>query len=517
MLITVLVHFMGGSEWIGNAFYLFTVLYANFFLPRPYTRAVVTGWVVACYSGLVLGEAYGVLPHRSLFTFDGEPYKSLPDNLATILAGALGIYVVVAFTVRTFAAIYARKNRLLSIREAELAQMSRRLLTAQDEERRRIARGLHDGLIQSLAAVKLYLAPAKAQLGETTYREVTDVIDDAIRQTRTLAYTVRPPLLDDLGLVPSIERLASTVGEEGEVSVRVDAELELRLDVALESLLFYVARQALENVVRHAHAQHADVRLRVSEGRVRLSIEDDGIGLREGSPQGLGLQGIRERVEISGGDVTITSAPKAGDEGRGRGVRMRRIRLGIVDDHTIVREGLGRVLASESDIEIVGSCGDGSGALDLASREHPDVLLLLDLALPDVDGLSLIERIAVCSPETRVLVLSMHSEPEYAAAARERGVGIGGEVFLPRDADRWDSRRWGRGQDSRRAASHATGTRDPGRAREGADQCGDRVFSGNSDEDGRGLLPTAHGQTGDAHSRRADRTRASHGLLAETA
>jgi DNA-binding NarL/FixJ family response regulator len=99
---------------------------------------------------------------------------------------------------------------------------------------------------------------------------------------------------------------------------------------------------------------------------------------------------------------------------------MRRIRLGIVDDHTIVREGLGRVLASESDIEIVGSCGDGSGALDLASREHPDVLLL-DLALPDVDGLSLIERIAVCSPETRVLVLSMHSEPEYAAAARERG------------------------------------------------------------------------------------------------
>jgi two-component system sensor histidine kinase UhpB len=149
-------------------------------------------------------------------------------------------------------------------------------------------------------------------LGETTYREVTDVIDDAIRQTRTLAYTVRPPLLDDLGLVPSIERLASTVGEEGEVSVRVDAELELRLDVALESLLFYVARQALENVVRHAHAQHADVRLRVSEGRVRLSIEDDGIGLREGSPQGLGLQGIRERVEISGGDVTITSAPKRG-------------------------------------------------------------------------------------------------------------------------------------------------------------------------------------------------------------
>ena len=419
LLITVLVHFMGGSEWIGNAFYLFTVLYANFFLPRPY-GAVVTGWVVACYSGLVLGEAYGVLPHRSLFTFDGEPYKSLPYNLATILAGALGIYVVVAFTVRTFAAIYARKNRLLSIREAELAQMSRRLLSAQDEERRRIARGLHDGLIQSLAAVKLYLAPAKAQLGETTYREVTDVIDDAIRQTRTLAYTVRPPLLDDLGLVPSIERLASTVGEEGRGvgpgRRRIGAST--RRGTGKPPLLRRAAGAGKRGAPRPRAA-----RRRPAAGDRRPSPSFDRgrwnrTARRESPRARLAGDPRARRDQRRRRDDYIR--PKAGDEGRGRGVRVRRIRLGIVDDHTIVREGLGRVLASESDIEIVGSCGDGSGALDLASREHPDVLLL-DLALPDVDGLSLIERIAVCSPETRVLVLSMHSEPEYAAAARERG------------------------------------------------------------------------------------------------
>jgi signal transduction histidine kinase len=311
LLITALVHFLGGSEWVGNAFYLFTVLYANFFLPRL-QGGLVTGWVVACYAGLVLLEGAGILPHRTLFPISGEPYRDLSYNLATILAGAVGIYVVVAFTVRTFAAIYARQNRLLSMRESELARMSRRLLTAQDEERRRIARGLHDGLIQSLAAIKLYLAPERDRLGEKAYREVSGVIDDAIRQTRTLAYSVRPPLLDDLGLVPSLERLASTVSEEGGPAVRIVAESELRPAVGVESLLFYVAREALANVEKHAHAQHAEISLTIADGRARLSIEDDGIGFHEGDAQGLGLRGIEERVALSGGEVRIESGPRRG-------------------------------------------------------------------------------------------------------------------------------------------------------------------------------------------------------------
>jgi DNA-binding NarL/FixJ family response regulator len=99
---------------------------------------------------------------------------------------------------------------------------------------------------------------------------------------------------------------------------------------------------------------------------------------------------------------------------------VRRIRLAIVDDHTIVREGLSRVLGADPGLEIVGGCGDGAGALDLVSRLTPDVLLL-DLALPDSDGLDLIGPIAQRSPETKVLILSMFSEPEYAAAAHDRG------------------------------------------------------------------------------------------------
>jgi len=313
-LITVLVHMMGGSAWIGNVFYLFTVIYANAFLP-PAHGALVTGLVVAFYAGLVLLEYAGVIPHRSLIPVLGAPSESLRYDLATIVAGAVGVYAVVAFTVRTFNGIYARKNRALAARERQLAEMSKRLLSAQDEERARMARSLHDGLIQSLAAMKLHLGPAGAPIDEGTRTTIGGMLDEAIGQTRTLAYSIRPPLLDDLGLVPSLERLAENVSEEAGVEVRVTSELPERLDLPVESLLFHVAQEAVRNVVRHAEASRVEVGVSRVGGSARLSVRDDGVGFRPEEPRGLGLTGIQERVDVSGGWMSIESAP-------GRGTRM---------------------------------------------------------------------------------------------------------------------------------------------------------------------------------------------------
>ncbi|MEW5825605.1 MAG: sensor histidine kinase [Candidatus Bipolaricaulota bacterium] len=311
LLITVLIHFLSGSEWIGNVFYLFTVIYANQFLPRAH-GALVTGWVVACYSGLVLMEAFGVVPHRVLFSLSTPAHRSLSYNVATILAGAVGLYAVVAFTVRTFAAIDARKNRLLQAREAELAELSQRLLAAQDEERRRIARGLHDGLIQSLAAAKLVLSPARSAMGDETYRRAVGVIDDAIRETRALAYSLRPPLLDDLGLLPALERLADALSESSGLLIHVDADEPGSLDVALESLVYHVASEALENVVRHAGAKTATVSLTMTPTIVRIRVEDDGSGIDPRSSRGLGLRGIEERVALCGGTLSLSPRAEGG-------------------------------------------------------------------------------------------------------------------------------------------------------------------------------------------------------------
>jgi len=311
LLITILVHFMGGSEWIGVTFYMFTVIYANIFLTR-FQGAVVTLAVVLAYSGLVLLEYAGRIPHRSLFFPGVTPHRSLAYALTTILAGSVGLYAVVALTVRSFADVFAHKNRVLARRERDLSRLSRRLLTAQDEERRRIARTLHDDLIQTLAAIKLRLTPQRERLGDEVYSRVCEIVDRSIEQTRSLAYSVRPPLLDDLGLVPSLERLAEAVSADSGISVEVDARLPVRPHVGVESLLFHVAQELMHNVVRHANADRVRLDLRTEGETLLLAVCDDGIGCRPQHAHGLGLRGIRERVEISGGTVSIQDAPGGG-------------------------------------------------------------------------------------------------------------------------------------------------------------------------------------------------------------
>jgi len=107
------------------------------------------------------------------------------------------------------------------------------------------------------------------------------------------------------------------------------------------------------------------------------------------------------------------------------------IRVAIVDDHRLVREGLAKVLAATVDMEVVGACGLGSEAPALAAETKPDVLLL-DIALPDMDGLDAIETVRNAAPVTRILMLSMHAEAEYAAAAVDRGAsGLVGKDTSP--------------------------------------------------------------------------------------
>lgn len=310
-LITFIVHWMGGSEWIGIIFYLFTVIYANFFLPRL-QGYLITALVILLYSSLVLLEYSGVIPHRSLFAMLGDPYRNLSYTLTTILAGAIGIYAVLAYTVRSFTEIYMRKNRALAEREGELARLSRQLLSAQEDERRRIAHELHDKLGQSLAAVKLHLGALRKSLPDQQREELLGIVDHAIAETRSLAYSLRPPLLEELGLLPSLHQLAEMVESSSGIEVRLAMEEGERLPMAVESLLFYVAQETIKNVQEHARANQIVVSLSRKPGKVVLAVEDDGIGFQSKGSPGLGLLGIRERVEGIGGQLTIASSASGG-------------------------------------------------------------------------------------------------------------------------------------------------------------------------------------------------------------
>jgi len=306
VLVTYLVHRLGGVAWVGVLFYLFTVMYANFFLPK-YAGYVVTAIAVGGYALVALLEYFGILPH--IFPFSGEepPYRDIAYILATILVGGVGFYSVLAFTVRAFAALYERKNLEILRRERALAKLSAKLLTAQEEERRRIARRIHDEVGQILAAARWALAAGEKE-------EAEKLLAQGIEALRDLARELRPPLLDEAGLAPALRKLLANFSASG---IAVDAEIEeARYPELVETVAFRVIQEALENVRRHAQARRVFLRVEEEEGWLLGEVRDDGKGFDpERTSPGLGLSGMREWVELLGGKLFIDSQP-------GRGTRV---------------------------------------------------------------------------------------------------------------------------------------------------------------------------------------------------
>ena len=200
---------------------------------------------------------------------------------------------------------------------ADLQHSRERLVTAREEERRRLRRDLHDGLGPALASLTLKVDAARDELGYDTESAAEMLaglkgdIQAAIGDIRRLVYDLRPPALDDLGLAASLCLLAERVQGAG---LTVACNLPERLPAlpaAVEVVIYRITAEALTNVVRHAGAWACTVRLAVTD-RVELAISDDGRGLPPNAAAGVGLLSMRERAAELGGEYAIMSALGAG-------------------------------------------------------------------------------------------------------------------------------------------------------------------------------------------------------------
>jgi two-component system sensor histidine kinase UhpB len=215
------------------------------------------------------------------------------------------------------AKLAAAFNGMLDRLETERRESARVALAAQERERLRVARELHDEIGQSLTAVTLKAERAADNGAADPAAELRGIADDirsSLDEVRRIARELRPEALDDLGLVNALITLCSRVsGQEG---VRVDRQLAgglPRLDPDVELVVYRVAQEALTNVVRHADAKHATVSLEAEDGAVVLRVRDDGRGLPAELPKGTaGLGGMRERALLVGGRLTIQSEPDQG-------------------------------------------------------------------------------------------------------------------------------------------------------------------------------------------------------------
>jgi len=215
----------------------------------------------------------------------------------------------------------ARVIEALGRKQADLRAVSESLEKSIEEDRRRIARELHDELAQSMTAAKINLGLLRtltrgaAPEVRRAILETEAVVRSTIEDTRRIAMDLRPSMLDELGLVPALRWYADTFARRTGVRIEVQANPgagPAHKDV--NTLLFRFFQEALTNVARHARARNVRIGLSGVNGSLRAVVADDGIGIKTGTPgyRGLGLIGMRERIERAGGSLRIRSRPNRG-------------------------------------------------------------------------------------------------------------------------------------------------------------------------------------------------------------
>lgn len=243
------------------------------------------------------------------------PGERLPDAQPSSEAGELAL---------TF-------NEMLDRLEAERREATGRVLAAQEAERLRIARELHDQVGQDLTAVLLMLSRIRGRAGaelEPQLHDAQEAVRTSLEDVRQIASDLRPQALDDLGLLSALAMLGARMSEHSglEVTERIAEDLP-PLAPEVELVIYRVAQEALTNVVRHSGAREAELALAVGDGAVTLTVRDQGQGMRAGEPSGSGIRGMRERAALVGARL------KVGDDGNGRGCEVRlEVPLGRRDD-----------------------------------------------------------------------------------------------------------------------------------------------------------------------------------------
>jgi signal transduction histidine kinase len=215
------------------------------------------------------------------------------------------------------------------ITRGKLSQLTRQMLTAQEEERKQISRELHDEVVQTLVSINVELAA----LGNANSvgvlhmkKKISDtqqLVEKSVHAVHRFARGLRPAVLDDLGLIPAIDGYCKGLAARKKLEIRLTAFAGIEsLDGAGETVLFRVAQETLTNVARHAHATKVDINLRLIGEGIRMEISDNGQSfpvektLLATNGKRLGLLGMRERIEMVGGSLMIESTP-----GRGTTVR----------------------------------------------------------------------------------------------------------------------------------------------------------------------------------------------------
>ncbi len=341
-------------------------------------------------------------------------------------------------------------------RTDRLRTLAEELTHAEHRERHRIAGLLHDHPQQLLVALKMHATTLAQQIDSDAAAKIADLADQSVRSCRELTHALSPPVVGDGGPAPALRTLVRAMEENHGLTVHLAADEHTDpVRETLRILLFQAAQELLFNLAKHARNKEAWVRLETAEDQhIELTIEDAGPGfdpstVSDGPGTGFGLPSLRNRVGSLGGSMQIDSAP-----GHGTRVTMRvaadpggsaltgssagdtadegdptpvggpgpsptpdlsePLRILLVDDQALLREGVARVVRDAPDLTVVAEAGTVGEATALAREEAPDVVVV-SVPLHETDGADAIRRIRAAAPAARVIGLSASDAPSGAA------------------------------------------------------------------------------------------------------
>ncbi|MGA8273558.1 MAG: PAS domain-containing protein [Candidatus Sulfotelmatobacter sp.] len=211
-------------------------------------------------------------------------------------------------------------EKMVDRRTNELQRLSVRLMTLQDQERRRIARDLHDGLGQELAVAKMVLDKILLQKSskpdDDSWAQASSIIDRAIQQVRTMSHLLHPPLLDEVGLLSALSWYLDGLAKRSGIETSLDVQPQefQRLSSEVETAIFRIVQEALTNVFRHSEARKVWITLAQHKGKISVSVRDDGRGIGENIVElrpdsvGVGIGGMRQRARELGGELRLRNA-----------------------------------------------------------------------------------------------------------------------------------------------------------------------------------------------------------------
>ena len=287
-------------------------------------RSLLPGTAVSIL-GMALG--FSLVVNLALVYVALRPLSDLEAAAARVSSGDLEARVAPSILAdRDMARVGTTLNALLDRLTEDRARVRRlaaQVISAQDEERARVARELHDSTAQMLAAVMLQLGVAAKESTspalDARIATVRELAAEALEEVRSLSHTIHPRVLDDLGLAAALEWLARQSREQDALDVEVLADDGAAVPKLPASVLYRVAQEALRNAVRHAGARRVELWLRRGPGTATLEVVDDGRGFdvrrAEERRPGMGLFSMRERVALVNGTLAVVSAP-------GRGTRV---------------------------------------------------------------------------------------------------------------------------------------------------------------------------------------------------